>query len=165
MAGSLDFDFLNSQTKKTNKPFCVHQLNNDERLELCKLMSRTAGRLNTYSMFGIDYTLLENTNTRIDFKKYGKHAENMSKYLPLEFENDAEENQFAINEISKLPIGVSYMVYEHFSQRFSSPWRKCHFYYNTELNSHSIKISFQNDKVIESEDASIEACVKFICHK
>ncbi len=161
MAGSLDFDFLNSHIKKNND---LYQLSNDERLELCKLMSRTAGRLNKFSMLGIDYTLDEMTNMP-DIKKYGKNTKNLYKYLPLEFESEAEENQYLLYEISKLSIGLSYSVYEYYAQRFSSPYRNIQLCSDAKSNSNNIKITFQNDKIIESEDSSIEACVKYICHR
>ena len=139
--GSLDFNLLNAQIEKTNDPLCVSQLNNEERLELCKLMSRSAGRLNKYSLYGIDATLRENThNFNIDFKKYGKHADNLKNGLPLEFANEAEEDQFLTTELPKLTLAESFAVYEHFAEKLTSPWRKIKFFYGKNFNLKLLKL-------------------------
>lgn len=89
--------------------------------------SRDSGRINKYSLFGLsepDNRQEEPFNWNECQKRYGKHAENIRRGLPLKFANDAEMEEFLLTELPKLTLLESYPIYEHFIEKLSSPHRE-----------------------------------------
>lgn len=165
--GGLDMKLLASQIQKTDDPLCLSQLKEAELTELCKLMSRNSGRINKYSLFGLDSFNSRPSPMNVDeiMKKFGKNADLLKKGEPLEFANDAELDQFLKAVLPQLTLLDSFAIYEHFIEKLSSPFRKITLFYDNKLKTENMRIQFANNRLIESTDYSYEACVKYICHK
>ena len=110
-----------------NAELTVVSLKKEEQIELCKLMSRSAGRPNIYYQLGLGYDLRENT-TRWDrdfelSSKFAKYMHTIKQGLCPEFESEQDENELKAELISKLTLSEAYILYCHYLERMNSPFR------------------------------------------
>ena len=128
---SIDPMLLTQHLSKNNiqpTELSVVSLKKEEHIELCKLMSRSAGRPNIYYQLGLGYDLRENT-TRWDMNKLelspklAKYMHAIKQGLCPEFESEQDENEFKVELISKLTLSEAYILYCHYLERMNSPFR------------------------------------------
>ena len=151
---SLDFNLLIEHLNCSDPNHLkVSLLNRNEKLELCKLMSRNLGKINLYKLFCIGSNLRENS------KYYSTNTEILNK-----FSKEKKEINWITTMIPELTLSESFILYSHLQERLNTPYRsivliKCDFFVI------DIKVTFENNGFIESYDSSVESCILFVLHK
>jgi hypothetical protein len=122
---ALDFKFLTANLPKTSG---VENENNLDfagleeahLLQLCRLMTRSCGRINFYYMLGFDGLLLEYPKTYPTFLKttYGSEVES-SPFLP----NNELNESFYLTNLNKLTMSEGLIFLERFKCRLTMPYK------------------------------------------
>lgn len=110
-----------------------------ERLTFINYLVRTRYIQNIYSTChvfiirkskGIGYDLRENSQKKgFDLSGFEKYSESLRYGKPLQFENEKDEQQFVSEAISRLTMAEVFVVYSHFKQRLSSPYRNIRYFF------------------------------------
>ena len=167
---ALDFNFLTSHLpKEEHSPtLSFDGLDESKLQQLCKLQSRSCGKINFYHMFNYDCLL------RGYPSNYKKHLEMVSKKLGQQLStlackeiflpNTNELNdQFFLASVDFWTMSEAHIVAKRLKCRLTMPYKQVE---AVQIGNYiDLKVTFENDKIIESEDASPEACVNFILHR
>ena len=151
---SLDFNLLIEHLNRSDPNHLkVSLLSRNEKLELCKLMSRNLGRINLYKMLGIGSNLRENS------KYYSANTEILNQ-----FAKEKKEINWITTMIPKLTLSESFILYSHLQERLNTPYRSIMLIKDDSFVI-GIRVTFENNGFIESYDSSIESCILFVLHR
>ena len=134
----IDFDVLNEKLNRDKKssddPLSLAFLTQEQRYGLYKLMSKSAGVINFYRMFGFGSDLRENTpKIIVNWSEFGKYAGYLDSRTPFEFDNEEDMCNFVNIAAWKISLSQAYVLYCHFKERLSSPYRQIKLIYGKDL--------------------------------
>lgn len=147
----LDFDLLINNSPVDDSDLSITNLNRDEQIQLCRLMSRSAGRVNPFELVNMDPLLRE-------------YTDNYDYSLPDQLDSDKEDENF-LNSINELTISEAYILYKRFITRLNSPYRTVELVRIANTDEHTLFVTFENDFEIDTLDLSIESVVNSSLHK
>lgn len=147
----LDFDLLMSNSPVDDSELSISRLNRDEQIQLCRLMSRSAGRVNPFELINMDPMLRE-------------FPENYNFSIPNPIDSDKEDDYF-LNLMDELTMSEAYILYKRFISRLNSPYRSIELVRIANTDGHTLFVTFENDFEIENLDLSIESVVQASLHK
>jgi hypothetical protein len=120
---SLDFNLLLENVKgedqEVSAELSVNRLEPKEKVELCKLMSRSAGKFNIYKGVGFGNDL---RNPSLNL--------NQSLHIRADFGSESDEIEYVMSLISSLTLAKAFAAYSYFKSRLSSPFRMIQVYWD-----------------------------------
>lgn len=128
----------------------VNTLDNDQRVQLCRLMSRSAGRINFWKMFMFDSWLRQMPTKKPSITQ-------------LQLSQDPKELIF--NNISSLSLSKAFIIYHRLMIRCQAAYSQAVTYRFGTSIYFGIQVTFANDFCVESLDSSVEECVSFVMHR
>lgn len=168
LVSSLDFDFLiKTCPQEPGDELSVRSLAREQQIELCRLMSRNAGRLNYYRIlgFGADF--------RQPKPAWPHNNQLVQQYHALT--DNHKKIELILSNLASMTLAEAYALYCAYQTKLASPYRQINVFHNPEFACKSItsrfgkfdiKIETQNDGcVLAGPNASIEELVMFALHK
>ena len=128
---SLNFSLLDVNLKHfnaINNQLSVSNLNKDYKLELCKLMSRSAGRINHFKMFGIGSDLRESSSSLEEKRRHENIIRDTIDFNRLKLPGN-NQIDFFLSNFNKLTMAEAYIIYKMFQNRLTLPYRKLEVYH------------------------------------
>ena len=168
----LDFNMLsNAIPNDENDPLTVRALQTEQQVELCRLMSRNAGKLNFYKLagFGNDFRECKSVVGSTE-----KEKKLLDQYLSLK--SDEERHEFALANLNSLTVAQAYALYKAYQLKHSSSYRRISVFYNKnmyrlsdKIGKFDLKMTVENSVIDRSSTlnyaSSFDDIVKFVLHE